>query len=67
MESSIAEFLMRQLASEQLPTSHAREHAARRLACVRHSVTLPSEGTALKSTRRPLNRWLRFFDRKRRY
>ena len=24
MESSIAEFLMRQLASEQLPTSHAR-------------------------------------------
>ena len=33
MESSIAEFLMRQLASEQLPTSHACKHDARRLAC----------------------------------
>ena len=35
MESSIAEFLMRQLASEQLPTSHACKHDARRLACAR--------------------------------
>ena len=32
MESSIAEFLMRQLASEQLPTSHACNLDARRLA-----------------------------------
>ena len=32
MESSIAEFLMRQLASEQLPTSRAFEHDAHRLA-----------------------------------
>ena len=31
MESSIAEFLMRQLASEQLPTSRAFEHDAHRL------------------------------------
>ena len=33
MESSIAEFLMRQLASEQLPTSRACKHDAHRLAC----------------------------------
>ena len=32
MESSIAEFLMRQLASEQLPTSRACKHDAHRLA-----------------------------------
>ena len=32
MESSIAEFLMRQLASEQLPTSPACKHDAHRLA-----------------------------------
>ena len=64
MESSIAEFLMRQLASEQLPTSHACEHDARHVLCVRQRITLPNAGAALWSaantpspTRRPLYRW----------
>ena len=49
MESSIAEFLMRQLASEQLPTSPTCGHDAHRMVCVRRSGTLPTTSAALWS------------------
>ena len=52
MESSIAEFLMRQLASEQLPTSHACKHDTRRLACAWKYLSL-SPLHALRSGKRP--------------
>ena len=54
MESSIAEFLMRQLASEQLPTSHACEHDAHRVACAPGPLQpSPSPLQALRSGARP--------------
>ena len=50
MESSIAEFLMRQLASEQLPTSHACENAAHRWrVCAMASLSLQKHCAQLHS------------------
>ena len=63
MESSIAEFLMGQLAPEQLPTSaRLRTRCESFGTCARALPPSPTEGTALWSaaptiTRRPLRRW----------
>ena len=64
MESSIAEFLMRQLASEQLPTSHARAPQALRARQNRFPTTSTAFWRASHTRRRPslllvdpLDRW----------
>ena len=49
MESSIVEFLTRQLASEQLPTSLTCEHDGHHMVCARQSITLPTTSAALWS------------------
>ena len=61
MESSIAEFLMRQLASEKLPTSHcapcgvsARTTAATTSTALRRAVRAHTPSTPLAG---PLDRW----------